>query len=438
MAGLFLAKLNLHQKPVIKNLKLIGREYNIGMCCIICNKEKERKTFIIEQKITDDVVYRKEIKINQNICPECFREDSVTRQKGDRIAVVLEPYKEIVDEKFWAKSEIKREDILFMSEVAGILKQKGFLRSESTGSELSIRAKKMIQLRNPKFIKIIKAPSFKRLNLENKPYITKLDFESFLNAYENRAGDNMRYVAKGKTNELSDDRILELFNLGYVIFRSDGEPKFGDNLTKKMKPCTKCGEIKSWSDFYEKKDGQRFNKCFDCCKKYRERYYEENCEDVKAYMREYNKTPAGKASQKKYYKNNPAYRAIKNQRKKISKLLKSGQIRASKTMGLNTCDFKKYIAGQFQIYGDWMSWDNYGAETWHIDHIIPISVWDENCHLLPTYFEGMGPNHYTNLRPLESVENVNRSNSVDPKEIEEHFRKIAEIFPDMDFGQQKV
>lgn len=92
-----------------------------------------------------------------------------------------------------------------------------------------------------------------------------------------------------------------------------------------------------------------------------------------------------------------------------------------------------------------MSWDNKGAgknldhqDCWHVDHLIPISKWREEKHLLPTYFEGMGPNHYTNLRPLAGIENIARGNNVDPKEIEEHFRKIAEIFPDMDFGQQKV
>lgn len=426
------------KKPSIKNIKLISREYNIGMCCIICGEDKERKTFIIEKKITDDVVYKREIKINQDICPECFREDSVTGQQGDQIRVVLAPYKEIIDAEFWGSSEIKRDDILFMSEAAQILKQKGIISSEATGKEFSKRAKGVIKYKNPNFLKTIKAPSIRGIHLENRPYITKPDFERLLNHIKNRAGYSMKYVAKGKTTELSDYRISELFDLGYVTFRSDGEPKFGDNLTKKIKPCTKCGEIKSWSDFYETKNGFRNNKCFDCAKEKSKKYYEENCEALKAKIREWNRTPAGKASKKKYYKNNPAYRAIKNQRKKISKLLKAGQIKASKTMGLNTSDFKNYIASQFQIYGNWMSWDNYGVETWHIDHVVPISMWDEKCHLLPTYFEGMGPNHYTNLRPLESVENVNRGNDVDPKEIEEHFKKIAEIFPDMDFGQQKV
>lgn len=415
------------------------------MCCIICGEEKERKTFIIEQKITDDVVYKKEVKINQDICPECFREDSVTGQRGDQIRVVLAPYKEIIDAEFWGSSEIKRDDILFMSEAAQILKQKGIISSESDGGEFSKRAKRVIRNKNPNFIKTIKAPSIRGIHLEIRPYITKPDFERLLNHIKNRAGDYMGYMGKGKIHELSDDRISELFDLGYVIFGSDGKPKFGDNKTKKNKPCTKCGEIKSWLDFYEYKDrGRRSNECLDCIKKRTKKRYEENCEALKAKGREYNKSPAGKAARKKY-EAAPERRIFKNLRKRLGEVV-DGDIKAeTKDVGMNTKGVKRYLEKQFVIYGEWMNWDNKGAgenldhqDCWHVDHLIPISKWKEEKNLLPTYFEGMGPNHYTNLRPLSGIENIARGNKVDPKEIEEHFKKIAEIFPDMDFSQQKV
>jgi len=440
-SGVIFGKTGSPSKTSIKNLKLISREYNIGMCCIICNEEKERKTFIIEQKITDDVVYKKKIKINQNICPECFREDSVAGQHGDQIKVVLTPYKEIVEAKFWAKSEIKREDILFMSEVAEILKQRGSLRSKMVGGELSKNAREMIQRKNPSFIKKIKAPSLQGIHLVNRPYITKLDFESFLNCHQKLKGDNIKYAGKDKVNKLSEGRILDLFNLGYVIFGSDGKPKFGDNRTKKMKPCIKCGEIKGWSDFYEYKDlGSRSNECLDCTKK----RYEENREARNSYMREYNKTPTAKAMRKKWAENNPEHKVIKNLRRRIREVV-DGEITAeTKDVGMNTKEVKRYLEKQFVIYGEWMNWDNKGAgensdhqDCWHVDHLIPISKWKEKKHLLPTYFEGMGPNHYTNLRPLSGIENIARGNKVNPEEIEEHFKKIAEIFPDMGFSQQK-
>ena len=436
--GAIFGKSESPSKPVIKNLKLISREYNIGMCCIICNEEKERKTFIIEQKITDDVVYKKEIKINQNICPECFKEDSVTGRStsNGQITVTLLPYKEIIDAKFWANSKIKREDILFMNEAAQILQKKGIEKSKTT--------EYLIKIRNPKFIKKMKAPVEGKLGIFKKNYITKQDFESVLNISERCAGDIIKY--RGVTNHnLDDDRILELFNLGYVVFGSRGLIRLGNNKTKKNKVCTKCGEIKSWSDFPKSKSCQSHNRCFDCRKNYREKYYQENSEAFKARVKAYRKTPAGKAVRKEWEENNPARKVLRNLRKRLGEVV-DGDIKAeTKDVGMNTKDVKRYLEKQFVIYGEWMNWDNKGAgensdhqDCWHVDHLIPISKWKEKKHLLPTYFEGMGPNHYTNLRPLSGIENIARGNKVNPEEIEEHFKKIEEIFPDMDFSQQKV
>lgn len=282
------------------------------MCCIICNEEKERKTFIIEQKITDDVVYRKEIKINQDICPKCFSEDSVTGQTNSgQIAVTLLPYKDIIDAKFWVNSEVKREDILFMDEASRILREKGIQKSKTT--------EYFIKIKNPKFIRKMKAPVKGKLGLFSQKYITKQDFQTVLNICENCAGDIIKYTGR-KDHNLDDDKVLELFNLGYVVFGPCGKLKFGNNKTKKNKICNTCGEIKSWSDFPQNKDGHSFNKCSDCLKKHREKYYEENCEDFKARMREYNKTPAGKAVRKKWRRTTPDKKLSKTYGKELIKL----------------------------------------------------------------------------------------------------------------------
>ena len=57
-----------------------------------------------------------------------------------------------------------------------------------------------------------------------------------------------------------------------------------------------------------------------------------------------------------------------------------------------------------------MSWNNYGFDTWHIDHIIPCDKFDltdpkqqEQCF------------HYTNLQPLWAIENWQKANKL--KEI---------------------
>lgn len=81
--------------------------------------------------------------------------------------------------------------------------------------------------------------------------------------------------------------------------------------------------------------------------------------------------------------------------------------KTSKTHEILGCtyeQFKQHLESQFE---SWMSWDNYGNpkdgifelnKTWDIDHIIPIdsAITEEDVIKL---------NHYTNLRPLCSLDN---------------------------------
>lgn len=84
---------------------------------------------------------------------------------------------------------------------------------------------------------------------------------------------------------------------------------------------------------------------------------------------------------------------ISLKRKKKSKTLEQ-------IIGLSLTEYKKHIENQFE---DWMSWDNWGLHTWHIDHIIPLSSakTEEEVYLLW---------NYTNLRPLSANENLKKGN----------------------------
>ena len=50
-----------------------------------------------------------------------------------------------------------------------------------------------------------------------------------------------------------------------------------------------------------------------------------------------------------------------------------------------------------------MTWDNYGVYGWHIDHILPLSIFNlsDRTQLLKAC-------HYTNLQPLWAEENLKR------------------------------
>jgi hypothetical protein len=74
-----------------------------------------------------------------------------------------------------------------------------------------------------------------------------------------------------------------------------------------------------------------------------------------------------------------------------------------KTISLLGCsidEFKKYIESKFR---EGMSWGNWSKDTWHIDHIKPISEYD-----LSDPIQQKECFHYTNLQPLSAYENLRK------------------------------
>jgi len=87
-------------------------------------------------------------------------------------------------------------------------------------------------------------------------------------------------------------------------------------------------------------------------------------------------------------------------------LLNSNTKRSQKTIDLLGCtinQFKEHLESKFQ-HG--MSWNNYGFYGWHIDHIIPCSVFD-----LSDPVEQKQCFHYTNMQPLWAEDNLKKSDN---------------------------
>ena len=57
------------------------------------------------------------------------------------------------------------------------------------------------------------------------------------------------------------------------------------------------------------------------------------------------------------------------------------------------------------MFDERMSWENHGAKTWHIDHIIPLASakTEEEVFLLC---------HYTNLQPLWWSDNLSKGSKL--------------------------
>ncbi len=104
-------------------------------------------------------------------------------------------------------------------------------------------------------------------------------------------------------------------------------------------------------------------------------------------------------------------------REKISKTIRESfkrkkQKKTGRTVDILGCSiefFKNYFESLFE---PWMNWDNYGIyipnskRTWQIDHFIPLDT-------AKTIDDIIQLNHYTNLRPLCSKENLDKSNKLE-------------------------
>lgn len=212
-----------------------------------------------------------------------------------------------------------------------------------------------------------------------------------------------------------------------------------------MKICNQCGERKCSEHFYKEAksvDGLR-GKCIVCfnlyCKKRRNehsvkvkkinkawrdkniekskecssKYRKGNVEKIKEYGKKYRKDNIEKEKNRKkeYRKNNlkklnenskkrrkldTRYRLTKNLRSRLWSAIKNyGAKKSTRTFDLIGCDISFFIKYIEQKFTQNMTWENYGKNGWHIDHIKPCSTFNlENDEEQKKCF------HYTNLQPL--------------------------------------
>lgn len=238
-----------------------------------------------------------------------------------------------------------------------------------------------------------------------------------------------------------------------------------------MKSCPSCTNIKDCSEFYFKKSLNSYASYCKVCSRARtrqwrlsnsekkkqqdkdyaaknqdklkiikDRWKENNSEKVKESNRKYydsvkgtEKDPKSKWSRnnrlysKNYFQNNKEkWRNRYNLRYhgevefKIASLIRSrfrlalkGNAKKGSAIVMLGCTiehFKQYIASKFQ---EGMSWDNWGATGWHLDHIQPMcSVDVKNIEELKKVC------HYTNFQPLWAKDNLSKGGKWKEQNVE--------------------
>lgn len=197
-----------------------------------------------------------------------------------------------------------------------------------------------------------------------------------------------------------------------------------------MQICNKCKEYKEFKDFHKGNSKNSLQYMCKLCKKetissrteYYKNYYKDNKERIKEYQIKNKehislRNKKWKDSNKQYVidytnkyfkqrkKEDDLFRLAGNLRSRLSYIIKNKgfdkNYKLKEYIGCDLETLKKHLESQFE---PWMTWDNYGVfdknnKTWQIDHIIPLSSANNETELYKLA-------HYTNLKPLNALDNI--------------------------------
>lgn len=198
-------------------------------------------------------------------------------------------------------------------------------------------------------------------------------------------------------------------------------PVCGNTFEKNVHNRKYCSEKCYHRDYYQKnknslsKRHQEYKKNNkEKCRKHDIKYKKNNREKIKKLKRKsYKKNPKKHMeisikSLKKRLMEDGEYRTQYQFKKNLSRRIRNA-INKTKTkksnvlfdfLGCNIQEAKEHLEKQFK---DGMSWENYGYNGWHIDHIMPCASFD-----LTDPEQQKKCFHYTNLQPLWASENMSK------------------------------
>lgn len=175
--------------------------------------------------------------------------------------------------------------------------------------------------------------------------------------------------------------------------------------------CRECQNL--FSKEYKQKNKDKI-------KEYNKNYKKENKDKIKEYNKNYNINnrlviqDRQTKNNKERRKNDIKYKLTINLRNRIKKFFK-GEISSSKYIECSMETFQQWLSYQFEQD---MNFENYGT-LWHLDHVIPCSLFDFNNELEKYYCF-----NWSNYRPLYKNKNLSRQNKLTYNDILLHDIRI--------------
>ena len=141
---------------------------------------------------------------------------------------------------------------------------------------------------------------------------------------------------------------------------------------------------------------------------WQKQYYQNHKPEAAAYARQYYQDHKAKKAmhKRRRFSSDIDYRLKTIIRIEIRQSIKNNK-RYKHSLDLLGCSVEEARTHLENQFTEGMTWDNYGKNGWHIDHIIPLS-----------YFDFSDPEqqkrawHYTNLQPLWAIDNIRKSNKI--------------------------
>ena len=212
-----------------------------------------------------------------------------------------------------------------------------------------------------------------------------------------------------------ENKICNCCKTENTIENYHNNKRFPDGKNPTCKECNKERSLKYYYNNIDKiKERTKTQRNTEDYKVYRQKYLEENREEINRVKKLYKLNNREKVLQDKreYYqrkKNDPIFALSKRLRQRIYHIV-NGNNKSKSTLEVLGCsyeEFKIHIENQFT---EEMSWDKLGDI--HIDHIIPVSS-------VETIEEVYKLNHYTNLQPLWAKDNLSKYNKININAIGE-------------------